>query len=215
MGRLKIKKAFTLIELLIVVAIITILAAIAVPNFLEAQTRSKVSRLMTDIRSIVVAMETYRVDNNRHLNPAWPEPEPTNSAGTGGHLKMLLRDGTIARMIGSQLTTPVSYISDIPYDPFWAGVAAHHFESIKDLAVLLSYDLTHTAIFGYTRPAIRREQYEGWWFTSPGPNQSVWAHDRSTIYDPTNGTISNGDIHWVGGIGFVGGKGNTYVGYDQ
>ena len=75
-------KAFTLIELLIVVAIITILAAIAVPNFLEAQTRSKVSRLMTDIRSIVVAMETYRVDNNRHLNPAWPEPELNDCSAT-------------------------------------------------------------------------------------------------------------------------------------
>ena len=59
-------RGFTLIELLIVVAIIAILAAIAIPNFIEAQTRSKVSRVKADMRSLATAVEAYRVDNNRY-----------------------------------------------------------------------------------------------------------------------------------------------------
>jgi len=58
---------FTLIELLIVVSIISILASIAVPNFLEAQTRAKVSRVKADFYAIAAALESYRVDNNRYL----------------------------------------------------------------------------------------------------------------------------------------------------
>ncbi len=54
-------RGFTLIELLIVVLIIAILAAIAVPNFLEFQTRSKVSRAVSDMRSIATAVEAYMV----------------------------------------------------------------------------------------------------------------------------------------------------------
>lgn len=56
--------AFTLIELLIVVAIIGILAAIAVPNFLNAQIRAGVTRVKADFRTIMTALETYRLDNN-------------------------------------------------------------------------------------------------------------------------------------------------------
>jgi prepilin-type N-terminal cleavage/methylation domain-containing protein len=58
---------FTLIELLIVVAIIAILAAIAIPNFLEAQTRAKISRAKADLRTLGVAVQAYRVDDN-----TWP-----------------------------------------------------------------------------------------------------------------------------------------------
>src|SRR6187549_842092 len=59
--------AFTLIELLIVVAIIAILAAIAVPNFLEAQTRSKVARAKADMRSLATGIDAYVVDHNSYL----------------------------------------------------------------------------------------------------------------------------------------------------
>ena len=63
------KNAFTLIELLIVVAIIGILAAIAVPNFLNAQVRAKIAKVESEMKSIDTALESYRLDNNMY--PVW------------------------------------------------------------------------------------------------------------------------------------------------
>ncbi len=55
--------AFTLIELLIVVAIIGILAAIAVPNFMNARLRANIGRAEGDLRAMKTAIEMYRLDN--------------------------------------------------------------------------------------------------------------------------------------------------------
>src|SRR5687767_2448569 len=105
------KRGFTLIELLIVVAIIAILAAIAVPNFLEAQTRSKVSRAKADMRAIGMSIEAYHLDNN------WV-PEPAGNTGAWDYVKY--EDYATGKIggVGKMLTTPVSYMTDIPYDTF-------------------------------------------------------------------------------------------------
>ncbi len=55
---------FTIIELLVVVVIIAILAAIAIPNFLLAQTRAKVSRVKNDLRVLATGLESYATDYN-------------------------------------------------------------------------------------------------------------------------------------------------------
>lgn len=87
---------FTLIELLIVVAIISILAAIAVPNFLEAQIRSKVARVRSDLRTISTGLEAYAVDWNKY---------PPN-------------DGWF-NVLPIQITTPIAYITTgALIDPF-------------------------------------------------------------------------------------------------
>ena len=54
---------FTLIELLIVVAIIGIVAGIAIPSFVRARNKTKISRVFADFRIIGEALETYAVDN--------------------------------------------------------------------------------------------------------------------------------------------------------
>ncbi len=59
-------RAFTLIELLIVVAIIAVLAVIAVPNFLMAQRRANQARCATNLKAIAVALQTYKVDMNKY-----------------------------------------------------------------------------------------------------------------------------------------------------
>ena len=59
---------FTLVEIMIVVAIIALLAAIAVPGFLRARKRSQASRILNDLRMIDAAVDQYAIETNRTTN---------------------------------------------------------------------------------------------------------------------------------------------------
>ncbi len=63
---MKKEKGFTLLELLIVVAIIGIISAIAIPNLLLAVQRTRQRRSMSDMRNIVTAWEARGVDTGRY-----------------------------------------------------------------------------------------------------------------------------------------------------
>ena len=56
---------FTLVEIMIVVAIIALLAAIAVPNFLRARKRSQATRMLEDLRVIDSAIDQYAIEYNK------------------------------------------------------------------------------------------------------------------------------------------------------
>jgi prepilin-type N-terminal cleavage/methylation domain-containing protein len=57
------RRGFTLIELLIVIAIISILAAVAIPQFIIYRTRSIDAQMHSDLRNAAVAMEAYYTTN--------------------------------------------------------------------------------------------------------------------------------------------------------
>ncbi len=64
--KLNTKRAgFTLVEIMIVVAIIALLAAIAVPGFLRARKRSQASKVLNDLRLISSAMDQYAIETNK------------------------------------------------------------------------------------------------------------------------------------------------------
>lgn len=179
------RNAFTLIELLIVVAIIAILAAIAVPNFLEAQVRSKISRAKNDMRVLATALEAYHVDQQ-----AYPEIIPrVEDLESGG--AWLMRP----------LTTPVAYISSLPDDPF--------------LPARPEPVIGPRRSFRYTGYPISPDPAQIWslasngpdlWIDTPGPYMGYSAKlfyggdpampdlGAWVLYDPTNGSTSKGDI---------------------
>lgn len=175
---------FTLIELLVVVGIIAILAAIAIPNLLDAQTRSKVARVKSDMRTLATALETYHTDNH-----GYPEliPAPEDI------------DNPIWLM--KKITTPVAYISSLPPDPFLPAAKP---EFLMPPSGRKTYR--------YTSYPIPPDPAHVWSLASNGPDmlpntQGVYRGFSPglfyggdpllpdfLLYDPTNGTVSAGDV---------------------
>jgi type II secretory pathway pseudopilin PulG len=179
-----------LIELLIVVAIIAILAAIAVPNFLEAQVRAKVSRCRSDMRTIVTALESYRVDNTRYppMADINVNPSPT---GTGFHSRT-----------PSYLTTPIAYITSLPLDPFVSQKVTFTsavYPASSEVGKRYVYYETVSLAAAYPNPWGLNDLpgWTGQWLMyGYGPDGTPLQGTGATLvpYDPTNGTISTGNV---------------------
>ena len=82
----KAQQGFTLIELMIVVAIIGILAAVAIPQYQNYVARSQVARVMSETASLKTAVETCMMDGlaQGDCNVGWTASNLIGEGGEGG-----------------------------------------------------------------------------------------------------------------------------------
>jgi len=212
-----------LIELLIVVAIIAILAAIAVPNFIEAQTRAKVTRAVSDLRTIGVGLTSYIVDNGQipgHYFGGDFFPTFLNMTGPTG-AGVPTGPTPTTPWPGNLLTTPIEYLTSVPTDHFNTKAAMSTSWNQWGKNVQVGFVVSWHPIGRST--AAR----DGWvWNTrsdglsmadfflcedfhamieSTGPDLHWWDFFQNMnqqdvqpfFYDPTNGTVSKGQLVYL------------------
>jgi len=205
------KTAFTLIELLIVVAIIGILAAIAVPNFLNAQIRAKVARVKSDLQTVGTACECYHLDHQGY-------PSKVVSGGMGNWLSKDMN----AEML-DLLTTPVSYLNNSRLSDVFKPIVDGNTWNTKGYFQYHAYkhpNFAGTPLFKdcfivFSFGPDRRSSSLDWIFNLiRGDNWTVqqalsvdpgWTNgyynqpNGALVYSSSNGIVSRGDIGRTGG----------------
>lgn len=120
-------KAFTLVEIMIVVAIIATLAAIAVPGFLRARKRSQASRVLNDLRLIDNACDMYAIETNKKTDDPINVSDWTNYLKKGSNLYMTGKD-ILGNAYGQQAVDDIpavpaatkTALSDVTNAAFWS-----------------------------------------------------------------------------------------------
>lgn len=175
--------AYTLVELLVAVAIIGILTTISVQQLGMAKVRAEVSRVQSDFHNVGIAINSYRVDTG--IYPANKLP------------KVSLGSNYVQVMF--ELTSPIAYINQLPDSP-WLGKNLHlnvlyHAQRFYERSNRynedwdFSYDYTY-----YTKDSmlhIPMQMKPNWSLTSFGP---TGIGSSGTHFDSSNGILSHG---WI------------------
>jgi prepilin-type N-terminal cleavage/methylation domain-containing protein len=125
----KSRGGFTLVEIMIVVAIIALLAAIAVPGFIRARKRSQASRILEDLRLIDAAIDQYAIETNKSTNqPVNWSPDiiaylkPNSQLYTNGTSVLGQSYSSMTWSVDAAISTPPgtsAALGDVAPSEFW------------------------------------------------------------------------------------------------
>ena len=120
-------RGFTLVEIMIVVSIIALLAALAVPGFLRARKRSEASRIINDLRLIDSAVDQYSIENNKTSGAPVAVADWTNYLKKGTNLYLtgadIFGNSYGPQTVDSLPSVPAASkaaLSDVTDNTFWS-----------------------------------------------------------------------------------------------
>jgi prepilin-type N-terminal cleavage/methylation domain-containing protein len=184
--------AFTLIELLIVIAIIGILAAIAVSSFMNARTRASIARVQADMKTTENALGFFMADQSIR-KPAY------DYVNTHKYPYEFL-----------ELTTPIPYMDQLPADVFKPTTAEEEWMLPNDPYIFYISDTPHNHEIEQEFMEEGYVIYGVYFLASYGPNRAMeyllGSRSRPFVrctlwdYDPSNGLLSSGDIIKFGNV---------------
>ncbi len=213
-------KGFSLLELLIVIAIISVITAIVVPNLMSANIRAKVSGIKADMGSMAIALEDYKVDygeypkDSRFSRSSSYTPDIIAESNQSFDGKSGSDDNNDAIGLGYLIYPKTgfepTYLKRIAGDPFndsgeedWNGISGAHnhhylyYTGKWDSATGTSIDCTSSD-----------DSPQYWALVSQGPDQdkdvTSYLNARKavingiTMYEPDKGVISSGVMVIIG-----------------
>lgn len=111
---IKHQKGFTLVELMIVIAILGILAAIAIPNFLSYREKSKIAQAESELKGLETTIMDLALDTNM-----WPTGNPAGDSSNGGEVWNLnAADAGLVANGGGWDGWVGPYLTSVPTDPW-------------------------------------------------------------------------------------------------